>query len=62
MNDYESRKPQIARQITEARNRGDFDSAKSLCQELNSLSTLRFDPTNPEGGASGDWDVIVLIF
>ena len=34
---------------------GDFKKAKELCDELNSLSTLRFDPTNPE--LRGEWDV-----
>jgi len=56
MNDFESRKPQLARLITEARKRGDAKAAKELCDELNSLSTLRFDPTNPDG-VGGEWDV-----
>ena len=54
-NDFESRKPQLARQINEARKKGDSEKAKELCDELNSLSTLRFDPTNPDGIA-GEWD------
>ena len=44
--------------IEEARKRGDFESAKNLCEELNSLSVLKFDPTNPEG-AGGEWDVCI---
>ena len=27
----------------------DKELAKELCEELNALATLRFDPTNPEG-------------
>ena len=30
--------------------------AKKLCDELNALSTLKFDPTSPEGLA-GEFDV-----
>ena len=56
MNDFESRKPMLARQINEARKRGDVEAAKRLCDELNSLSTLKFDPTNPDG-KPGEWDV-----
>lgn len=56
MGDFESRKPQIARLILQAKQRGDTVLARQLCEELNSLSTLRFDPTNPSGGA-GEWDV-----
>eukprot|EP01035_Chromulina_nebulosa_P022121 gene22121-28641_t len=61
MVDFESKKPKIARQIMEARKRGDFESAKNLCEELNSLSLLRFDPTNPEG-AGGEWDTVLYGF
>jgi hypothetical protein len=58
MEDFESRKPRLAREINEARKRGDYDSAKRLCDELNALSTLRFDPTNPEGMiAAQEFDV-----
>lgn len=47
MTDYESRKPLLAKQINEAQNRGDFALAKKLCEELNSLSILKFDPIDP---------------
>eukprot|EP01039_Chlorochromonas_danica_P001104 gene1104-1202_t len=56
MSDFESRKPQIAKQIREARQAGHLERAKELCDELNSLSMLRFDPTSP-GGKSVEWDV-----
>lgn len=59
MSDFESRKPQIARMILQAQQRGDSALARQLCEELNSLSTLRFDPTNPTG-AAGEWDVSML--
>lgn len=54
MQDFESRKPLIARQVNEARRRGDREEEARLCDELNSLSTLRFDPTNPDGVVSKD--------
>lgn len=53
MNDFESRKPFIARQINEAKKRGDSALAKQLCEELNSLSVLKFDPTNGNRASSG---------
>lgn len=56
MKDFESRKPLLAKQIGEARRAGNFELAKELCDELNALSTLKFDPTNPDGVA-GEWDV-----
>jgi hypothetical protein len=43
------------------RRAGDFERAKELCDELNSLSTLRFDPTNPDG-QPGEWDVSIYIY
>ncbi len=57
MNDFESRKPIIARQIAEARKAGDFDLANELCDELNALSTLKFDPTDPDNPKQQSWDV-----
>ena len=49
MEDYESKKPKLARAIIEASKNGDRELALQLCEEMNSLATLRFDPTNPEG-------------
>lgn len=60
MNDFESRKPFIARQINEARRKGDTLKARALCDELNSLSMLRFDPTNPDDPAK-EWDVSLIL-
>eukprot|EP00607_Mallomonas_marina_P007389 CAMPEP_0182420440 /NCGR_PEP_ID=MMETSP1167-20130531/5233_1 /TAXON_ID=2988 /ORGANISM="Mallomonas Sp, Strain CCMP3275" /LENGTH=435 /DNA_ID=CAMNT_0024596377 /DNA_START=245 /DNA_END=1552 /DNA_ORIENTATION=+ len=56
MEDYESRKPAIARRIKAARDIGDMKTAKKLCDELNSLSVLKFDPTVVDG-VEGEWDV-----
>jgi len=56
MSDFESRKPALARLVNQARAEGDYERAKELCDELNSLSTLKFDPTNPDG-KPGEWDV-----
>jgi hypothetical protein len=41
MNDFESKKPKLARRIREARAEGDFALADQLCDELNGLATLR---------------------
>ena len=49
MEDYESKKPKLARMIIEASKNGDRELALKLCDEMNSLATLAFDPTNPEG-------------
>ena len=58
MNDFESRKPQLARQVREAQKKGDERKAKELCDELNSLATLRFDPSNPDDEVtSGGFDI-----
>ena len=57
MQDFESRKPALARQILQARQRGDLTQAKVLCDELNSLSTLRFNPINPSSRGEGELDV-----
>ena len=35
---------------------GDLELAKQLCDELNALSTLKFDPTKPDG-TSVEFDV-----
>lgn len=56
MNDFESRKPKVARQLMEAKKRGDEELAKKLCDELNSLSILRWDPTSADG-VRVEWDV-----
>jgi hypothetical protein len=53
MRDFESRKPTLARQYNEAVRAGDSTLAKKLIEELNSLSTLRYDPSNPEEEAIG---------
>lgn len=58
MNDFESRKPQLARLVREAQKTGDERKAKELCEELNSLATLRFDPSNPDDEVtSGCFDI-----
>jgi len=44
------------RKIREAKSRGDYALAKQLCEELNSLSSLKFDPTSVNG-EQGEWDV-----
>ncbi len=56
MQDFESRKPVLARQIRDAMKNGELQLAKQLCDELNSLSMLTFDPTDPNG-SPGEWDV-----
>jgi len=56
MEDFQTRKPIIARQIREARQAGDYEKARALCDELNNLAVLRFDPTVVDG-PEGEWDV-----
>jgi hypothetical protein len=48
MQDFESRKPALARQISIAMKNGHQNLAKMLVDEMNSLSTLRYDPSNPD--------------
>lgn len=40
-----------------ARLAGDNELAKKYCDELNSLSTLKFDPTNPDSKTGVEFDV-----
>ena len=48
MNDFESRKPKLARQVMQARREGDSKKAQELCNEINSLGRLGYDPSNPD--------------
>lgn len=48
MQDFESRKHILARQCAEATRKGDDLRAKMLCDELNAVATLSFDPSNPD--------------
>lgn len=57
MEDFQSRKPQLARRIKEARNAGDLRLARKLCDELNGLAMLRWDPTMVGADSAGAWDV-----
>eukprot|EP00596_Hydrurales_sp_CCMP1899_P003897 CAMPEP_0119050976 /NCGR_PEP_ID=MMETSP1177-20130426/72743_1 /TAXON_ID=2985 /ORGANISM="Ochromonas sp, Strain CCMP1899" /LENGTH=448 /DNA_ID=CAMNT_0007030019 /DNA_START=328 /DNA_END=1674 /DNA_ORIENTATION=+ len=58
MEDYESKKPKLARAYKAASESGDRVLAAKLSDEMNSLATLRFDPTNPENtGANMEFDV-----
>ena len=48
MNDFESVKPKLARQIMQARREGDSKRAEELCNEINLLGRLGYDPSNPD--------------
>ena len=48
MQDFESRKPKLARLYKEAMTNGDLTKARELVAEMNSLATLAYDPNNPE--------------
>lgn len=48
MNDFETRKPTLAKQYNEAIKQGKVELAKDLIEEFNSLATLRYDPSNPD--------------
>jgi hypothetical protein len=58
MQDYETRKPMLAKEYVEAKKRGDAIRAKELIDELNAIATLRFDPSNPEAETpKGGFDI-----
>ncbi len=58
MQDYESRKPSLAREYSEAKKKGDIKRAKEIVDELNAIATLRFDPSNPDAEApKGGFDI-----
>lgn len=57
MYDLQSKKPLLAKAINQARRDGDYEKADELCNELNSLSTLRFDPTDPDAKRGVEFDV-----
>jgi len=58
MNDYETIKPQIAKQYSEAMKKGDIESARKFVDELNAIATLAFDPSNPdEEVKKGSFDI-----
>jgi hypothetical protein len=58
MQDYESRKPVLAKMYGEARRQGDNKRAKELVDELNAIATLRFDPSNPDAETpKGGFDI-----
>jgi hypothetical protein len=57
MSDYESRKPVIARQYARAVREGNSAKAKELIEELNSLATLSYDPSNPDVEVNGGFDI-----
>lgn len=48
MSDFETRKPELARQYNEAVRLGQVGRARELVEEFNSLAMLRYDPSNPD--------------
>ena len=48
MEDFETRKPALAKQINLATKAGHTQLSRQLVEEFNSLATLRFDPEHPE--------------
>ncbi len=60
MENFESRKPVLARLIREARARGDGQAAQRLCEEMNSLSVLTVRPAGPDANPER-WDVRLLL-
>ena len=57
MSDYETRKPLLARLCNEASRRGDRALARTYVDEMNSISTLTYDPSDPEGSTEGNPDM-----
>ena len=48
MTDFETRKPLLARLYNEASKQGNRNRAKAIIDEMNALSTLAYDPNNPD--------------
>jgi len=58
MEDYQSRRPTIARAYAAAVREGDKRRAQEMVDELNALATLSFDPSNPEAETpKGGFDI-----
>lgn len=53
----ESKKPSLARAYRQAKERGDDQRAKELAQEMNDLTTLKYDPSNPDDETDGGFDI-----
>lgn len=57
MQDFETRKPLLARLYNEASRRGDRDRAKELINEMNAISMLYYDPNNPDEVSTEGFDI-----
>lgn len=57
MADFETRRPFLARLYNEARRKGDLKAAKEFVDEMNSISMLQYDPSNPEELVSDGFDI-----
>ena len=58
MADFQSRKPALAKAINVARARQDESTAAALCQELDGLSMLPYNPFDPSAAlVDGTWSV-----
>lgn len=57
MSDFETRKPLLARLCNEASKRGDRTQARKYVDEMNSISTLAYDPNNPDEEVKEGFDI-----
>lgn len=57
MADFETRKPLLARLYSEANKNGNRRRAKELIDEMNALSTLAYDPNNPDDEILDSFDI-----
>ncbi len=57
MQDFETRKPLLARLYNEASRKGDKLKAKEFINEMNAISMLYYDPNNPDEVVSEGFDI-----
>eukprot|EP01035_Chromulina_nebulosa_P020704 gene20704-26841_t len=57
MQDFETRKPLLARLYNEASRKGDRIKAKAIIDEMNAISMLYYDPNNPDEVISEGFDI-----
>eukprot|EP00595_Chromulina_sp_UTEXLB2642_P001459 CAMPEP_0196765578 /NCGR_PEP_ID=MMETSP1095-20130614/9785_1 /TAXON_ID=96789 ORGANISM="Chromulina nebulosa, Strain UTEXLB2642" /NCGR_SAMPLE_ID=MMETSP1095 /ASSEMBLY_ACC=CAM_ASM_000446 /LENGTH=134 /DNA_ID=CAMNT_0042123857 /DNA_START=1001 /DNA_END=1405 /DNA_ORIENTATION=+ len=57
MQDFETRKPLLARLYNEASRKGDRIKAKAIIDEMNAISMLYYDPNNPDEIISEGFDI-----
>jgi hypothetical protein len=57
MQDFETRKPLLARLYNEAMKQGDRKKAKEFVNEMNAISMLYYNPNNPDEISNEGFDI-----